>query len=346
MPQSTLHVSRTIAAAPLRSAPRGRTGGPIAAAMLTILAVGILILSSGTSHAQEVSAADLFQSARVLVGELSLLRKADFDPSIRWKSNERRTDRQLRHVLAKARTVLEKVRMLQAVNGHEGAALDALAPGAAGSDEVKTVIDEIIASVRSLCPLYGMSDQTVTAEREAGKTLSDVYEELTAAEELVTAMGIPEIGHYDVMRRILGLRDDMKAICDALRSSPCTEPGEPAAAELPKVLQPRDIFDRSYDLLTRLKRVVDARPNMSVVGGVVLPPMPMPDRPPVPNDVMSLISELLAETSAVKAKLGVSTATKFPNREDMTGRTPQWCFFYLGQSLAFLDEIRKTTASD
>jgi hypothetical protein len=315
--------------------------------MLAILAVGILILSCGTSHAQEASAADLFRSARVLVGELSLLRKADFDPSIRWKSNERRTDRQLRHVLAKARTVLEKVRMLQAVNGHEGAALDALAPGAAGSDEVKKVIDETIASVRSLCPLYGMmSDQPVTAEREAGKTLSDVYEELTAAEELVTAMGIPDIGHYDVMRRILGLRDDMKAICDALRSSPCTEPGEPTAAELPKVMQPSDIFDRAYDLLTRLKRVVDARPKMSVVGGVVLPPMPMPDRPPVPNDVMSLISELLAETSAVKAKLGVSTATKFPNREDLTGRTPQWCFFYLGQSLAFLDEIRKTTASD
>ena len=67
---------------------------------------------------------------------------------------------------------------------------------------------------------------------------------------------------------------------------------------------------------------------------------------PAPDDVMTLITGLLAEVAAVKAKLGLTTSTTFPKREELNGRTPQWCFFYLGQSIALLDEISGKEASN
>ena len=320
-----------------------RTFSGVLLAVLGLTVTSLIVSGIDRAHAQ-TSTAELHQFAKSLTAELELLRKADFNPPVRWQPNEMRAERQARHVFAKARTVLEKIRMLQAINAQAAAPIEPAKPGEKSADEVKTILEQAIADARVLRKLYGVQTDPAASARADGKTMSDVYDELMAADTIVTSIGIPEIGHYDVMRLLLGLRDDMKSICDRRNAGGCASVGEPTQAELPKVMQPRDIFDRSYQALSRFKTMVDATPAMSVAGGVTVPPMPQ--RPPVPNDVMSLVGGLLAETSAVKAKLGIDKLTHYPERQELIGRSPQWCYFYLGQSLALLEEINKKSASN
>ncbi len=94
--------------------------------------------------------------------------------------------------------------------------------------------------------------------------------------------------------------------------------GKIAVVSGAKRKKPKHVWNHGYELLTGLKSLTTSNSNFAIPGGVVMPNKRFGKIRP--GHVMDLLNNVLAEISAIKVKVGVSTPTKIA--EMPSGKTP------------------------
>ena len=104
-------------------------------------------------------------------------------------------------------------------------------------------------------------------------------------------------------------------------------------------MKPEDVYARSFDLLTELKRIVDTRDGLAIPGGVVLPPR---KRGRIHSaDMLETMLTILAELSSIKAAVGALEPS--PDVPPQVGKTPNDVYLVVEDILAVLDTFAKAS---
>lgn len=159
--------------------------------------------------AREITPAHVHQVVANLIAELALLHEADFAAYQAGPEPAMPTQRRPRHVIQKARTVVENIQMLRFINGLEMARLAPLPLRDVEPGDVKALVDNILSALRELRAVYGVTATPKPAARVLGITPTDVYAKLVRADDMIDALGLPAVVPNDVRRVALAVVRDL-----------------------------------------------------------------------------------------------------------------------------------------
>lgn len=284
--------------------------------------------------AQEITPAHVYQVVANLIAELALLHEADFAVYQADPEPTMPTQRRPRHVIQKARSVMEKIQMLRFINGLEVARLDPLPVREVEPGDVKALADDMLSALRELKPVYGVTATPEPAARVPGITPTEVYAKLVRADAMIDALGLPAVVPNDVCRVALAIVRDLELICCDGKA------GTAVAQPAPAGLTSDDVLGRAFEVLRALKRLVEDHPAYAIPGGIVLPPRKQRDI--VPADVLELLNHALAELSSIKVARGIATPTRFA--APLAGRTPNQAFALLSVALGLIGVLEQRAA--
>ena len=196
---------------------------------------------------------------------------------------------------------------------------------------MKSLVDDSLAALRELRPVYGVTATPEPAVLMPGMTPTDVYAKLVRADAMIDALGLPAVVPNDVYRVAIAVVGDLELIC--CEGAAGASAGQPAPASLTS----DDVLGRAFGILETLKRLVEDHPSYAVPGGIVLPPRKQRDI--VPADVLDLLNHALAELSSIKVARGFATPTRFG--APAAGKTPRDVFEVLGVALALIGVLEQ-----
>ncbi|MFQ5533404.1 MAG: hypothetical protein ACE5EM_01085 [Sphingomonadales bacterium] len=306
--------------------------------MFRQLAVGLIALCWLASGAGPVEAAEqpnarALRAHALIIGELKLLHQADlvsFDPaSVRVPHD----DRQIRHVMQRARKLMGRVQKLRFMNGLPRNRAAPIEAKIIGTEDLAAMIEAILREVRELRPIYRISNVKPPRDFAADGTLKDIMQGLALADAMVEALGVPAPVPNDVYRTALSIN----AALDRLLSARGLKPVEVKATERNKV--PTDVYARVHEFLELLKRTVEEQPDFNIPGGITLPGRKT--EPIKPKDVLDLLDDMLADILALKAAIGIRAPAEFTREQ--VGKTPSDVFDQISRALFNLNRLRLQT---
>jgi hypothetical protein len=175
--------------------PRPRAKGALVALVALFLCLPMARLA-----AQDIMPAHVNQVVDNLIAELALLHEADFAAYRTGPEPAMPTQRRPRHVIQKARSVMEKIQMPRFINGLEVARFDPLPVREVEPGDVKALADDMLLSLRELKPVFGVTATPEPAARVLGTTPTEVYAKLVRADDMIDALGLPAVVPNDVWR--------------------------------------------------------------------------------------------------------------------------------------------------
>jgi len=301
---------------------------------LLVMVLGFMAAWSCNPSANgEINPSDVYQVVETVNAELAALLGASriADNGARaGQSAPPLTPRQPRHVVQKAREVLLKVQALRTLNGLPENPVPPFPVEEATPADSKRMVDAIYHDVAELRSKFNVTEAVPPAPLVPGKSPTDVYQRLQAASDSLDLLGVPRTMPNDVCRVAVMIVKDLETILTA-RGRPL-----PALAARPNDgRSPDDSYQKTFEVLERLKAKTEAEPALMVRGGIVLPARRAP--PLTPAHVLDLENNLLAELGSIKATLGVTTPTVVTPL--IHGKTPADTVDLLVRALALVDAL-------
>ncbi|UTW56752.1 hypothetical protein [Kordiimonas sp. SCSIO 12610] len=288
------------------------------------------VLGCSTSANAQATPSDVLVSVETAQNELRLLYDADMQevPSAKVTSS---APRRPRHVYFKAREVYQKVKALKEMNGLTMADLPEVPKREIRPTEVKELVDNIRKNLGDIKAKYFVVSEATTAAKKNGKGPTDVYLGLTYTSQLIDGLDMPNVVPNDVYRVALAVLEEARVISRA-------QNGSRSEAELELVAtgkKPVDVYNNGETLLNLISDMSQNKEGYEIPAGVVLPNRPSGNI--TPGHVMDLMSNTLAELSALKAKLGIAESAA--NQPAQAGKTPSNVFDVIETTKAVLSGI-------
>ncbi|CAK0748589.1 conserved hypothetical protein [Gammaproteobacteria bacterium] len=300
-----------------RSFPSAVFGGA-----LLIIAGAITPIPAG---ADEITPSHTFQAADNINAELAAIHEANSSQPVTDEGAPVLTQRYPRHVFQKAREVLIKTELLRSLNGLSENSVPVFPVTEITPANVKKMLDTVYQDLIELRPVFKVTKTIAPAPLIPGKVPTDVYGNLQKASNSLDGLGIPKTVPNDVYRLGLMIIDDLEKIRTARgKTDPITAPSGATGKK------PLDTYNRTFDILEALKTKVETDPALKITGGIVLPNRRMGAI--TPSYVLDIENNVLAELSAIKAAVGVSSPTVLPPQPQ--GKTPSDTYDILSKALA------------
>lgn len=279
-----------------------------------------------TAHAN-VTPNQVYQVTENIVRELAVFHEKNF--TVPNTPVQVLTPRKPRHVLQKAREVFQKLQALRYINGLSPSGIDPVPARAITPGDVKDLVDKILADVRELRGVYGISGSPTGAPVPQGKNPTDVYENLIRVSQSLDGLGIPAVVPNDVYQVAQTVLNQLAAIYSK-------EKGKDAVLHTAWVQgkSPKDVYEQGFVLVEALKRLSEDESH-SVAGGVVLPARASGAISPA--HVLDLMNVALAEVNAMKVAVGISAPTELATMS--AGKTPSDVFQLIQQSQYIVEGI-------
>ncbi|SDG43335.1 hypothetical protein SAMN05216241_11243 [Limimonas halophila] len=294
--------------AAVRTNRRRAAGRGLALVLAAVLAAGV----AGPVHAQTTKPKHVHRLAETMLAELELLYRADLRdfelPEVPEVSG-----RKPRHVLMEVRRVYESTQRLRYLNGLERRSLDPVPVRHVRPADVGEMAERTLKQLRTLRKVYGIEAEVERPALRDGIVPSDVYVEVRKVQAALRGLGVPAIVPNDVYRRAQMLANELDKLAEHFGV-----PGRQPVEEPSSGKTPAQVYKRVAGLAEHMRAVVASAPDLSIPGGVT--PSPEPPETPTPADVLALVRLLLADTTAIKAELGIDSPAAVPDRP--VGRTP------------------------
>ncbi|MBX2834935.1 MAG: hypothetical protein KTR28_08180 [Micavibrio sp.] len=160
---------------------------------------------------------------------------------------------------------------------------------------------------------------------EAGKVPSDVYNNLKRICASIKAEIVPS----DVYQVAAGINKNLNKIVQ-VRGYEFTSAYEDFEGKTPA-----DVYKETWAFLEDL-RTLALNPDFSIPGGVIVPSQ-VPEGKIIPQDVIALMHDALAETIAMKYTLGIREKTSLPQYQD--GKTSSDVFSQIRRAHAVVKTL-------
>jgi hypothetical protein len=290
--------------------------------------VGLFVFT-GSLYAQ-ATPSDVLQVVETAQNELRLMYDAD-GQAVPVAKVTASAPRRPRHVYFKAREVFLKVQTLRYMNALEVHELPPVPAREIRPTEVKALVERIREDLASIKPKYFVVKAAVVAEKKTGQGPTDVYLGLTYASQLIDGLDMPAVVPNDVYRVALSVLEETRLIARARNVSKSDMPLEFNSSGR----KPVDVYEDGEALMNLIKSITENKSGFDIPSGVVLPNHPKGNI--TPSNVMDLMSNTLAELSAIKARLGISESAA--NQPAQSGKTPSNVFDVIETAKAILSEI-------
>ncbi len=296
-----------------------------------IVAIAAIVFST-SANAQGITPSHVFQVVDNVNGELALMHQANGSKGKKDKKAPALNPRKPRHVIQKAREVLLKVQVLRKTNGLSVNAVPTLPTREIVPADVKNVVTQILTDLRPLRKPFGVKKASPKSELTSGKNPTHVYGNLIKADLLISGLGIPRVVPNDVYQIGMTIVGDLKLIRKHVGINEELQMASPSKRQKPK-----HVFARGMEVLAAMKALSDANPKFAVPGGIILPN----DRTGkvTPGHVIDLFNNVLADISAIKAKLGINVPTKLA--PVASGKTPSNVFDAINTALSAVKSLQK-----
>jgi len=279
----------------------------------SIVLVTLALCGIQETQAQSAKPADVLLVVETAQNELRLMFAADLSeppapPSLAT------APRRPRHVYFKAREVYQRVQLLRFLNGLPENPLPDVPAREIRPTEVRELVTNILKDIQDVKGMYFISETAVEASKKENVTPTDVYKALVYTNRMIDQLDTPAIVPNDVYRVALSVLEEARVI---MRNQ---QPNarEVALATDARGKKPSDVYQSGEELLELVKDITSENETYTIPNGVVLPTTPTGNI--TPTHVISLMSNTLAELSAVKAKLGIAESAA--NQPPQSGKTP------------------------
>lgn len=299
----------------------------------TLAAASLLVALAFTvpAAAAETTASDDYQVIDTINAELTLIHKANGSKPKPDHDAPVLTERRPRHVIQKAREVLNNVEILHDMQEIEREAVPAFTSDHEVTDEdVKIYLEHILSEVRKLTPTYGVKKHAAKAPLPKGKTDTDVYAHLEEINLSLEGLGIREVRPFDVYREIMVVIHDLELMREARGVTGKIDVGRT------KGKSAGDVYEGTFQILADLKALTESSPKYKIPGGVVMPNKRSGEL--TPEHTMDLLDEVLGETSALKVTLGVNKPSMFSMPK--SGRMPTNAFDAVQMARALVKSLK------
>lgn len=312
--------------------PESRRRSRLSSAFRRFVPIVLLgLFSIGTVSAQQVTPSHVNQVVETLIVELELLHEENFSEPDLSGADLNISARLPRHVLQKAREVFLKVQLLRSINGLPPRTLPPVAVREVKPSDVRQMVDNILKDARELRLVFGVRVEAEEVALKPDQKPTDVYRSLIRAGAMIDQLGVPKTVPNDVHRVALTINGEIELIRAKRGVTVSVPAGEPTRG-----MSPGDVYAGGFVLLNSLKSLVERDPDYRIPGGIVLPTRKKGSI--TPGDVLDLLNNILAELSAVKAKIGAITPTDLVAAP--SGKTPSDVFDALVRAVALVDTIK------
>jgi hypothetical protein len=285
--------------------------------LVTLIIFFAAVLGHSVSLNAQATPADVLVSVETAQNELRLMYDADMQrvPAIKITSS---APRRPRHVYFKAREVFLKVQTLRGINGLQLKSLPTVPAREIRPTEVKELVDRIRVDLSEIKPKYFVTEEAIAAPRKNGIGPTDVYLGLVYTSQLIDGLDMPNVVPNDVYRVALAVLEEARVISNAQNGAKSEESLRLVATGK----KPVDVYDNGETLMNLIQSISENKDGFDIPAGVVLPNRPSGNI--TPGHVMDLMSNTLAELSALKAKLSISESAA--NQPEQAGKTPSNVF--------------------
>lgn len=306
--------------------PKGLAGWLAAAALAACFAAADL-------RAQTVTSSHVYQVVADAQAEVLLLLDANFSPT-GLPTPPVVAGRQPRHVVQEVHRLLRQLALLRQINGLRTPPVVPLPVREMTPRDGRAWAKRLLSEIRGLRSPFSIEADPAPAELMEGKTPGEVLARLRVLGALIQRLDLPTVVPNDVYRIALAIKADAEQIRTTL-GAPLPRQTAPDAVGM----GPEEVYARSYDLLTRLKRIVDAQDGLAIPGGIVLPPR---KRGRIDSaDMLETMLTIRAELSSIKAAVGALEPS--PDVPPQVGKTPNDVYLVVEDVIAVLDSLAKAS---
>lgn len=293
--------------------------------------VGLLLFANPAESKEGQSTSnDVYRVVEGIVSELKDFHQANDSEIPKGKDPGHLLQRQPRHVLQKAREVFLKVQQLRRINGLSPELYPAAPLGEVRSADVLRRVHRIRDSLRALRSPFGVRKPYPNIAKRPGMTSAEVFVALAESSRLLDGLGVPRTVPNDEYRIATTIKNGLVTIG--------TKRGMPSS---PRVRKPskgkthRDVYERAEELLAALSILTANDADFLILGSAI------PYRPSGtvrPSHIMNILNILLAEVSAIKAKLRIAAPTRLAPPQ--AGRTPSNVYDEVSAALDLVDSLK------
>jgi len=225
---------------------------------------------------------------------------------------------------------MHKVERLKFINGLKPTArLENSFQVSAGGDALVIRLQTILDDLRELRPLYAGPDNLSGGHPPDTRPARPLLEKISYAGAMVEALGVSGPVPNDVYRLALMINQGLAAILGL----PDNKPEALRKRSSGKI--PADAYAKGLAVLTALKFLVDKNPGLNIDGGIQLPRRP--DEEITPAHVQYLLSDILADVTAIRAASGGPPVARDPGEQ--VGKIPSDVFDALGIALRLAQRL-------
>jgi hypothetical protein len=298
----------------------------ICGAILFVLAT----VQPGAVRAQDITPSDVYRSIENINAELAALHEANGSQPLVDQNTPPLTPRFPRHVVQKAREVLLKIELLRVLNGLPENPVPPFPVTEITPANVKAIVDQAHADLLDLRSKFNVTRPVADTPPVTGKSPTDNYAGLQQASSSLDGLGIPKIVPNDVYRLAQVVVDDLEKIRAARGKTDAIDVPTGATGK-----KPLDTYNRTFEVLEKLKAKVEADPSIKLPGGIVLPNRRTGAL--TPAHVADLENNLLAELGSVKFAVGVTSPSVLPPAPQ--GKTPSDTYDILTRALTLVESL-------
>lgn len=293
-----------------------------------MLAVGSILISAPA--VAQITPSHVYQVVDTINAELAAMHEANASTPKVDEGAPALTPRNPRHVIQKAREVLQKIEVLRSLNGLPENPVPPFPVAELTAGNVKALVDVAYKELVELRPVFKVTKVVPQAPLPTDKTPTDNYAHLQKASDALDGLGIPKTVPNDVFRLALMIADDLEKV-RAARGK--TGPVEAATGATGK--KPLDVYNRTFDILEQLKAKVESDPALKIPAGVILPNRR--SGAVTPTQALDLENNLLAELGSIKFVVGATSPTVMPPPPQ--GKTPSDTYDVLTRALALAQSL-------
>jgi hypothetical protein len=295
---------------------------PVRIASLALL---ILSVPFSAALAQKITPTMVFQVVSQTNAELELLYEQDLAKLPNKKNVIEKVKRTPGHVIQRARTALAKIQTLRLINGVTAKTIPPTPVRKVKPSDVKAIVDQLLADVRELRPVYKVAKKPATVT-VAGKSPTDVYNNLARTLTLIDGLNIPKTAPNDVYQTAVAISRDILSIRQKLAL-----PKKSLAGKKSKGKSPANAYDAGYALMVSLKSLGERSKQFAGLSKINLPTKRKSGTSPLA--VLGLLNDIEAEIIPMKMMAGLASSS--PNIRPQSGKTPS-DVFDINARLAFL----------
>lgn len=260
------------------------------------------VLVVGIAPTFAATPSDTYQAIEAVNAELSAFHDANGTMAAADPQAPQLTERLPRHVLQKAREVLLKVQALRQLNGLALQPVPEIPVREVQPDDVRYFVERMRDGLKDLRPIFGNPPVPKPTVAVRPMSPTDNFAALRRAELQLDGLGLPQTAPNDVMRIALSVVNDLQLVRVATGVAGAVAPSPVVPAR-----RPVDTYENAVGLLVDIKVLTENNSSLAIPMGVVLPNKRTGTIRPA--HVLDLLGTVLAEISAIKAKVGVTQPT-------------------------------------